>query len=207
MTRAHRFPIWTLLTALAVNAVLFGMAALLLQERRVPQDMTEPVAVSLVKLEAPSMPEREEVKAPQKPKPQQQLDFMPDVVRPDLGGAGGMDIGIPINLGGASGISGSREFVFEAYELDQAPQPIVRVPPTYPYAARERGIEGAVQVKLLITTDGTVGQVSVLEARPQGMFEESVRRTLPQWKFSPGKIQGKAVTAWVVTTIRFTLDD
>jgi len=207
MTRAHRFPVWTLLIALGVNAVLFGMAALLLQERRVPQDVTEPVAVSLVKLEAPSMPEREEVKAPQKPKPQQQLDFMPDVVRPDLGGAGGMDIGIPINLGGASGISGSREFVFEAYELDQAPQPIVRVPPTYPYAARERGIEGAVQVKLLITTDGTVGQVSVLEARPQGMFEESVRRTLPQWKFSPGKIQGKAVTAWVVTTIRFTLDD
>jgi len=207
MTGVARFPVWTVLTALGVNAVLFGMAALLLQERRVPQDMTEPVAVSLVKLEAPSMPEREEVKAPQKPKPQQQLDFMPDVVRPDLGAAGAMDIGIAVNLGGASGISGSREFVFEAYELDQAPQPIVRVPPSYPYAARERGIEGAVQVKMLITTDGTVGQVAILDARPEGMFEESVRRTLPQWKFSPGKIQGKAVTAWVVTTIRFTLDD
>jgi len=207
MTVVARFPVWTVLTALGVNAVLFGMAALLLQERRVPQDITEPVAVSLVKLEAPSMPEREEVKAPEKPKPQQQLDFMPDVVRPDLGAAGGMDLGIPVNLGGASGISGTREFVFEAYELDQAPQPIMRVAPAYPYAARERGIEGAVQVKMLVTTDGTVGQVAILDARPQGMFEEAVQRTLPQWKFSPGKIQGKAVTAWVVTTIRFTLDD
>ena len=203
--RIDRFPAWVLPTALGVNLVLFGLAALLLREARVPQDMTNPVAVSLVKLQAPSLPEEEEIRQPKRPEPQQKLDFMPDVLRPDLSSAGLMDLGVAIDLGGVGGISGTHEFVFEAYELDQPPRPIVRVPPPYPYAARERGIEGAVQVRMLVTTEGMIGDVQILDARPRGTFENTVRRTVPQWKFAPGKIQGKAVTAWVVTTIHFNL--
>jgi protein TonB len=206
LIREQGIPLWTIGVALCVNVVLFGLAALLLQERRVPQDMTNPIGVSLVKLEAPSMPEQQEVAKSEKPKPQQKMDFAPDIVRPQLDGPGPMDLGVAIGLGSADGISGTREFVFEAYELDQAPTPIVRVPPTYPYGARERGIEGAVQVRLLVTTDGSVGNVEIVDARPKGVFEEVVRRTVPQWKFSPGKIQGKAVTAWVITTIHFNLN-
>lgn len=205
MTRASRFPLWAMAAAVAVNILLFGFAALLLRERRSPQDMTNPIGVSLVKLEAPSMPERQEIKRAEKPRPKEKMDFMPDVVRPQLGAPGPMDLGVAFNLGGAEGISGTREFVFEAYELDQAPTAIVRVPPVYPYGARERGIEGAVQVRLLVATNGTVGDVEILDARPKGVFEDVVRRTVSQWKFSPGKIQGKAVTAWVITTIQFNL--
>jgi protein TonB len=98
------------------------------------------------------------------------------------------------------------DFVFEAYELDQPPQAVVRVPPVYPYKAREQGIEGVVQVKLLINQDGSVGHLEILDARPEGLFEEAVRNAVPQWKFSPGKIDGQTVTAWVVTYVRFTLD-
>jgi len=199
-------PGWAIPAAVGVNALLFGLAAFLLQERAVPQDITEPIPVSLVKLEAPALPNQQEVKAPEKPKPKEKLDFMPDIVRPNLGGAGALDLGVAINLGGVEGISGTKEFVFEAYELDQAPQPIVRVPPQYPYGARERGIEGAVQVRMLVTTDGSVGQIQILDARPTGIFEETVRRTLPQWRFAPGKIEGNPVTSWVVTTIHFNLN-
>ncbi len=203
--RIGRFPVWILPTALSVNLVLFGLAALLLRERRVPQDMTNPIAVNLVRLEIPSLPEEERTKQPERPKPKEKLDFMPEVLRPDLSSAGPMDLGVAIDLGGVGGISGAQEFVFEAYELDQPPQPIVRVPPPYPYAARERGIEGAVQVRMLVTTEGTVGDVQILDARPSGTFEDAVRRTVPQWKFAPGKIRGKAVTAWIVMTIHFNL--
>jgi len=206
LTRAARFPIWALGIAVGVNALLFGLAAFLLQERKVPQDMTDPIGVSLVSLEAPQMPAQTEAKKAEKPKPQQKMDFAPDIMRPSLGGPSPMDLGIAIGLGGAAGISGTREFVFEAYELDQAPTAIVRVPPAYPYGARERGIEGAVQIRMLVTTEGTVGNIEILDARPKGVFEEVVRRTVPQWKFSPGTIQGKAVTAWVVTTIHFNLN-
>jgi protein TonB len=206
LIRTSRIPVWTLGVAVGVNVLLFGLAALLLQERKVPQDMTNPVGVSLVTLEAPQMPEQQEVAKAEKPKPQQKMDFAPDITRPSLGGPSTLDLGISFGLGGAEGISGTREFVFEAYELDQAPTPIVRVPPAYPYGARERGIEGAVQVRMLVTTEGTVGNIEIVDARPKGVFEESVRRTVPQWRFSPGKIQGKAVTAWVVTTIHFNLN-
>jgi len=207
-SRARRFPVELVPAALLVNALLFGMAAFLVRDRAAPpQDLTEPLGVSLVRLEAPSIPAEEEIREPEKPKPEPPMDFMPDVARPDLAAAGPMDFGIAVNLAGVVGISTKRDFVFEAYELDQSPQPIVRVPPTYPHAANERGIEGAVQVKVLVTTEGTVGDIVILDAKPKGIFEDAVRRVLPQWRFAPGKVSGRAVTAWVVTTIHFRLND
>jgi protein TonB len=38
------------------------------------------------------------------------------------------------------------------------------------------------------------------------MFEDAVMKSVPQWRFNPGKIEGKAVTAWVVTAVRFDLN-
>ncbi len=197
---------WAAPAAVGINLLLFAFAAFLLQEREVPQDITNPIGVSLVKLEAPSLPEQEEIREPEKPQQQDKLDFLPDVVRPELGPPGEFDLGVGVNLGRMGGESSPEDFVFESYELDSAPQPIVRVPPAYPYSARERGTEGAVQVKMLVTTEGNVGRVEILDARPKGIFEDAVRRALPQWTFRPGEVQGKPVTAWVVTTIRFNLD-
>jgi protein TonB len=197
---------WAAPAAVGINLLIFAFAAFLLQEREVPQDITNPVGVNLVKLEAPSLPEQEQIREPEKPREQQKLDFLPDVVQPELGPPGAFDLGVGVNLGDMGAASSPEDFVFESYELDQAPQPIVRVPPAYPYSARERGTEGAVQVKMLVTTEGTVGRVEILDARPEGIFEDAVRRALPQWTFRPGEVQGRPVTAWVVTTIRFNLD-
>jgi protein TonB len=57
----------------------------------------------------------------------------------------------------------------------------------------------------LVDEEGTVSHVSVLDASPKGVFEDSVLQTLPSWKFSPGKVVGEPVSSWVVTTIRFEL--
>jgi protein TonB len=51
-----------------------------------------------------------------------------------------------------------------------------------------------------------VGRLIILDARPKGLFEDAVRKTVPRWKFSPGRIAGEEVTSWVITTVRFTLD-
>ena len=190
-----------------VNFALLGLASLLASKQSKPQDITDPISVSLVNVEAPEPLQQKEIKEPEKPKPQEKNDFTPDLVQPSFGGsAPGMDLGVVINLGNlAGGESMAEEFVFEAYELDQAPQPIVRVPPVYPYKAREQGIEGAVQVKLLVNPDGSVGEFHILDARPRGLFEDAVSKCVPQWRFNPGTIEGETVTAWVVTTIRFDL--
>jgi protein TonB len=192
--------------AILANFVLLALVSFLISERRPPQDITEPAGVRLAELVTPEAPKEEQVKKPPPPKPKQQEDFTPDLVRPDLSGPGSLLDGIAIDLGGLSGGDMQEDFVFEAYELDQPPQLVARIPPVYPYRARERGIEGVVQVKLLVNADGTVGQVLILDARPKGTFEEAVMKAVPRWKFNPGVIEGQAVTAWVVTNLRFTLD-
>jgi protein TonB len=203
--RRSRWIVAALAGSVGANVLIAAAAAFLMKERGLPQDMTDPVGVRLVELTPPEPPEPEEVKEPQKPQEQQQLDFIPDLVQPDLGSGGAVEAGISVNLGGIAAPEADNQYVFEAYELDQAPVPIVQVPPAYPFKARERAIEGVVQVKMLINADGTVGQIQILDARPKGVFEDAVRAALPQWRFSPGKIQGKPVTAWVVVPVRFSL--
>ncbi|HER44052.1 MAG TPA: energy transducer TonB [Candidatus Eisenbacteria bacterium] len=147
----------------------------------------------------------EEAKEPEKPKPEQKNEFTPDLARPDLSRHSAIDVGVAVNLGGMAAQDIGGQFVFEAYELDQPPQVIARTPPVYPYKAREKGIEGAVQIKLLVNLNGSVGQVIILDARPPGYFEDAVMKNAQNWKFAPGRIGGEAVTAWVVTTVRFQL--
>lgn len=201
-----KVPIWAVAVSLLVNFGLLGLISLLSSERKPPQDITDPIAVSLVKLEVPEVAPQDQLKEPDRPKPEQKTDFQPDLFRPDLSrGQGLFDLGVAIGFSGVSGGYAAEEFVFEAYELDQPPQVIMRVPPVYPYKARERGTEGVVQIKLLVNTDGTVGEVLILDARPRDIFEEAVLKAVPQWKFRPGKIDGEPVTAWVVTTVRFEL--
>ena len=99
------------------------------------------------------------------------------------------------------------DFIFNSGDLDQAPQKIMQTEPVYPYKARQRNIEGYVKVKMLVRADGTVGEVSVLDAQPKGLFDSAALKAVPSWRFKPGVIDGQAVPSWVVTTIRFTLND
>ncbi len=84
---------------------------------------------------------------------------------------------------------------------------MVRTHPTYPYRARQRNIEGEVKVKLLVRADGTVASVTILDATPKGIFDSSVKEAVPNWKFTPGKIDGQAVPSWVVTNVVFVLSN
>lgn len=203
-----RIPRWVFPAAgfsLLVNICMLLLVPLLSSEWKPPQDIESLGGISLVSLKAPEAPLEEEVKKPEEPKPEPESDFVPDLVRPGPIAPDAFDVGVAINLGTMKGAGMGGDFVFEAFELDEPPQVIVQVPPVYPFKAREQGIEGAVQVKLLINADGSVGQVQLLAAQPEGLFEESVLKAVPQWKFKPGKIEGKTVVAWVVTTIRFKL--
>lgn len=192
--------------SLLINLSLVLVASVLVGVRSAPPEVLDPVGVKLVELAAPEPKEPEKVEEPPKPKSQEKLDFVPDLARPDLSAPTALDLGVAIHIGQFETSNMADQFVFEAYELDQPPQAVVRVPPPYPYQARERGIEGVVQVRLLVNADGTVGQVQIVDARPKGMFEDAVMKSVPQWKFNPGKVEGKPVTSWVVTAVRFDLN-
>jgi len=51
-----------------------------------------------------------------------------------------------------------------------------------------------------------VEQVSILNSDPETIFDQSVLTVLPRWRFSPGTVEGISVNTWVVTTIRFELE-
>jgi periplasmic protein TonB len=96
--------------------------------------------------------------------------------------------------------------VFSVGELDAPLTPLTCLSPLYPMRAKDRGIEGWVKVKFLVDADGRVGEVSILNAHPEGLFEKSVRRCIGGWRFKPGTVAGMAVKTWVETTIRFELE-
>jgi protein TonB len=194
-----------LLGALAVNVALFSLITLLSHERKQPDEEIPAGSISLVSLKPPEPPAEKAVEQPKPPEPKQRVDYQPNLAAPALDfGPPGLSGGIAIDLGiDRLGGSIDENVVFDAFELDTQPEAVVRLQPPYPYRARERGIEGIVQLKLLVNQDGSVGEVTIIAARPEGIFEETVRETVPKWKFSPGKLAGEAVAAWVVTNVRF----
>ncbi len=97
--------------------------------------------------------------------------------------------------------------VYAATALDNPVQPLTQTPFIYPLRAKRKGIEGWVNVALQVGLDGNVEAVEVLEAEPQGVFEESVTRSIRAWRFSPATVMGERVKTRVVTTIRFELED
>jgi protein TonB len=164
-----------------------------------------------MQLAPPEPPAEGQAEEPEPPKKEEaKPDLGPDLFQPDFspdfGAMAGAGAAIAIDLTGGANSAMKKDFVFESYELDQAPRAVVKMPPVYPFKAREQGVEGVVQVKILVKEDGTVGEVLIMDARPADTFEEAVLVAVPRWRFEPGVIGGKKVTSWVVTALHFKLN-
>ena len=86
--------------------------------------------------------------------------------------------------------------------------PLVRIPPQYPPRAASRGIEGWVQVQFTITETGAVQDPSVVDAEPEGVFDEAALRSIVRWRYNPKVEDGVAVArVGVQTVIRFVLEE
>jgi bla regulator protein blaR1 len=64
-----------------------------------------------------------------------------------------------------------------------AAEPLQRRAPVYPPAARERGLEGWVNLTYRIDLDGRPFDVGVDAAQPDGVFERAALQALQQWRF------------------------
>ncbi len=94
---------------------------------------------------------------------------------------------------------------FSIHEVDKKPRILEKVEPVYPYRARRRNINGTVEVKFLVSKNGDVKKLTVLQSAPEGIFEKSVIEAVSRWKFKPGYFRGKAVSTWVILPIHFKL--
>ncbi len=61
-------------------------------------------------------------------------------------------------------------------------------------------------VRFLVDRTGAVRKLTILEANPPDIFNDTVMKTLEKWTFKPGRKDGKDVETWITTQIRFELE-
>jgi TonB family protein len=64
-------------------------------------------------------------------------------------------------------------------------QPATQVQPLYPAVALNAEKEGHVRLSITILPDGTVSDVEVVSANPQGYFERSAVDAVKRWRYKP----------------------
>ena len=73
--------------------------------------------------------------------------------------------------------------------LDKALKPrliaIKTSQPDYPPGALRSETTGQVVASFTVNTDGSVGNIKIINAKPRGVFERTVQSTLTSWKFQP----------------------
>ena len=87
------------------------------------------------------------------------------------------------------------------------PRKIKNVPPVYPQAMREAGLEGVVPMEALIGRNGEVASVRVLSAQIHPEFAASAVDAVRQWRFDPTLLNGETVEVVMTVSVRFSLED
>lgn len=204
---------------LLVNLCLFALLPFLLDRHSGVRSYEEIMPVNFLNI-------RPEIQKPPEEKPQEEKlpkreKLLPKVLpklsqqvpnprqlnleTPDLS----FEINPKLNTGMAIAPSPRPEQVkdfFNQGEVDQLPMTVFQMKPLYPFRAKRLGIEGNVRVKFLVDATGRVSHVNILESNPPGIFDESVLKALPSWRFTPGELGGKAVNTWMSTVIQFELE-
>lgn len=90
--------------------------------------------------------------------------------------------------------------------LDNPPTARVRIPPDYPFSAKQAGLQGDVMVEFSVDETGRVYDPRVLKSSDR-MFEESTLRAVQKWRFEPGKRNGRAVRFRMAIPVVFRLDN
>lgn len=58
-----------------------------------------------------------------------------------------------------------------------------QVPPTYPPAQKDKGIDGCVVVSFVIDAEGRPGDIQVMDSQPKGAFDKATLKAFRQWRF------------------------
>lgn len=92
---------------------------------------------------------------------------------------------------------------YPAKELDVYPRLLGPVAIDYPETAEEQG--GRVMLLLLVDESGRVTGVSVVDAQPEGVYEDAVTRAYSGAAFSPARKGGRAVRSRILVAVEIEL--
>lgn len=80
-------------------------------------------------------------------------------------------------------------------------QPVMQMPPVYPIAARQRGIEGFVELHVAVNQQGRVEQLAVVDEQPAGIFTRSASQAVMRWTFIAPEQQ-----QWQKIVVRYEIE-
>jgi protein TonB len=175
---------------------LIGMSAKLIEGR-------PPPSIEFVRLKRDNTPEEKKREPPKREKPEQQPP------PPEMNLAKNMKPG--------DAVGDIMPMVDTAVELEKASSlgagggdrdvvPLVRVDPQYPPQAKQRRIEGWVDVEFTIGPAGTVVNPKVIGANPPGIFEQATLRAVRRYRYNAKIVDGVAVARHgIQLRIRFKL--
>jgi protein TonB len=79
------------------------------------------------------------------------------------------------------------------------------VAPKFPDVARQRGIDGWVDVAFTVGSDGRVSDVAVIAAQPTGIFEKAATDAVSRWRYQPVVRDGQPVSESTRLRLRFAV--
>jgi len=89
----------------------------------------------------------------------------------------------------------------------ETPKPVERVPPKYPKYALKHGIEGYVDVKMVVGPNGRVHEVIFLDSKPDEIFNKAAYSAVKQWKFDPVGEGSSLVLRNITQRINFQINN
>lgn len=164
-------------------------------EEDAPSQVVELVQVPedeevLVENRLPEPPPPADEEPPELPPPSAKTDVTVGI------GIGGVQVAHEVGLQGQGDFSGG-EYL-----------PIFKVAPVYPRVAINRGLEGYVLVRFVVTETGSVRDPVVIEAQPPSIFNRAAIDAALKFKYKPRVVDGKPVAvAGVVNRIVFKLEE
>lgn len=88
------------------------------------------------------------------------------------------------------------------YALDYLANP----KPVYPLAARRRGAQGRVLVRVAVDALGRAGEVRIEQSSGDRALDEAALRAVRAWRFEPARRGRQAIAATALVPIQFQLD-
>jgi len=79
------------------------------------------------------------------------------------------------------------------------------VAPEFPILARQRSIQGWVDLEFLVDADGAVSNIAVIGAQPVGIFEQAALDAVRHWRYRPVMRDGHGVNQRARVRVRFAM--
>ena len=128
---------------------------------------------------------------------------------PGKGGGAGSGAGVGVGSGDGSGVGPGSGGGFGGgpYRPGSGitpPRLVLEVKADYTEEARRRGLSGEVVLEIVVRSDGSIGDVRVLQGLGSGLNERAVD-AVRHWRFEPAQRLGRPVDVFVEVAVEFKL--